>query len=96
MSLYHQGDILDRERIRLFTNQPAPSEPPPPSPPPDGGQDRSAGRRGDPNGGTRNLFTIKALGLGDPSARLLRSLLDRHGRPGEYRFLYTVDIPLPL
>jgi hypothetical protein len=29
VSLYHQGDNLDRERIRLFTNQPAPSEPPP-------------------------------------------------------------------
>ncbi|MFC7643923.1 sulfotransferase domain-containing protein [Streptosporangium lutulentum] len=33
VSLYHQGDNLDRERIRMLTNQSEPSGPPPPTPP---------------------------------------------------------------
>lgn len=33
VSLYHQSGNLDRERIRMLTNQPEPSGPPPPRPP---------------------------------------------------------------
>ncbi len=33
VSLYHQGDNLDRERIRRLTGQPQPDEPPSPRPP---------------------------------------------------------------
>ena len=33
VSLYHQGDNIDRERLRQLTGQPEPAEPPPPRKP---------------------------------------------------------------
>ena len=33
VSLYHQGNNIDRARLRQLTGQPEPSEPPPPRPP---------------------------------------------------------------
>lgn len=33
VSLYHQGDNIDRERLRRLTGQPEPDQPPPPRPP---------------------------------------------------------------
>ena len=33
VSLYHQGNNIDRARLRRLTGQPEPSEPPPPRPP---------------------------------------------------------------
>jgi aryl sulfotransferase len=33
VSLYHQGDNIDRDRLRQLTGQPEPADPPPPRPP---------------------------------------------------------------